>query len=83
MERLRELEIEDRFSDMPFSVSALLEVAYIRSLGKKLKIAKIVKDKSTVSFISREGKTIVKKDFGRLEDYKLVKSIAQYLEKML
>ncbi len=78
-----ELEIEDRFSDMPFSVSALLEVAYIRSLGKKLKIAKIVKDKSTVSFISREGKTIVKKDFGRLEDYKLVKSIAQYLEKML
>ena len=78
-----ELEIEDRFSDMPFSVSALLEVAYIRSLGKKLKIAKIVKDKSTVSFISREGKTIVKKDFVRLEDYKLVKSIAQYLEKML
>lgn len=78
-----ELEIEDRFSDMPsFSVSALLEVAE-KSLGKKLKIAKIVKDKSTVSFISREGKTIVKKDFGRLEDYKLVKSIAQYLEKML
>ncbi|WP_028829419.1 transcription-repair coupling factor [Proteocatella sphenisci] len=78
-----EIEIEDRFSDMPFSVSALIEVAYIRSLGKKLKIAKIVKDKNTISFISREGKIIVKKDFGKLQDYKLVKSIAQYLEKMV
>jgi len=78
-----EIEIEDRFSDMPFSVSALIEVAYIRSLGKKLKISKMVKDKNTISFISREGKTIVKKDFGKLEDYKLVKSIAQYLEKMV
>lgn len=78
-----ELEIEDRFSDMPFSVSALIEVAYIRSLGKKLRIGKITKEKNMVSFLSREGKVIVKKDFGKLEDYKLVKSIAQYLQKMV
>lgn len=78
-----EIEIEDRFSDMPESVSLLVEVAYIKSLGKKLKIAKIAKDKNMISFISKEGKIIVKKDFGKIEDYKLVKSIAQYLEKML
>lgn len=78
-----ELEIEDRFSDMPFSVSALIEVAYIRSLGKKLRIGKITKEKNMVSFLSREGKVIVKKDFGKLEDYKLVKSIAHYLQKMV
>lgn len=78
-----EVEIEDRFSDMPESVSLLIEVAYIKTLGKKLRIAKITKEKSIVSFVSREGKIIVKKDFGKSEDYKLVKSIAQYLEKML
>ncbi len=78
-----EIEIEDRFSDMPISVSLLIEVAYIKTLGKKLKIAKISKEKNVISFISREGKIIVKKDFGKVEDYKLVKSIAQYLEKML
>ncbi len=78
-----EIEIEDRFSDMPISVSLLVDVAYIKSLGKKLKIAKIVKEKNVITFISREGKVIVKKDFGKVEDYKLVKSIAQYLEKML
>ena len=78
-----EIEIEDRFSDMPISVSLLIEVAYIKSLGKKLKIAKIIKEKNIVSFISKEGKIIVKKDFGKIEDYKLLKSIAQYLEKML
>ncbi|MGL5255416.1 MAG: transcription-repair coupling factor [Proteocatella sp.] len=78
-----EIEIEDRFSDMPESVSLLVEVAYIKSLGKKLKIAKIAKEKNMISFISKEGKIIVKKDFGKIEDYKLVKSIAQYLEKML
>lgn len=78
-----EVEIEDRFSDMPESVSLLIEVAYIKTLGKKLRIAKITKEKSTISFVSKEGKIIVKKDFGKSEDYKLVKSIAQYLEKML
>lgn len=78
-----EVEIEDRFSDMPESVSLLIEVAYIKTLGKKLRIAKITKEKSIVSFVSKEGKIIVKKDFGKSEDYKLVKSIAQYLEKML
>lgn len=78
-----ELEIEDRFSDMPFSVAALIEVSYIRALGKKLKIGKITMEKNMVSFFSREGKLIVKKDFGKLEDYKLVKKIVQYLEKMV
>ena len=78
-----EVEIEDRFSDMPESVSLLIEVAYIKTLGKKLRIAKITKEKNIISFISKEGKIIVKKDFGKLEDYKLLKSIAQYLEKML
>lgn len=78
-----EYEIEDRFSDMPFSVSALVEVSYLRALGKKLKIGKIIENKGVVSFFSREGKLVVKKDFEKLQDYKLIKSVAQYLEKML
>lgn len=78
-----EEEIEDRFSDIPFSVYTLTEAAYVRALGKKLKISKISKTAKAVNFYDQAGKLIVKKDFGALEDYKLVKSIANYLEGML
>lgn len=78
-----EEEIEDRFSDIPFSVYALTEVAYIKSLGKKLKIGRIAQHRNMINFYSPEDKLIVKKDFGQAEDYKLLKNIASYLEKMV
>ena len=78
-----EEEIEDRFSDIPFSVYTLTEAAYVRALGKKLKISKISKTTKAVNFYDQAGKLIVKKDFGALEDYKLIKNIANYLEGML
>lgn len=78
-----EEEIEDRFSDIPFSVYTLTEAAYIRSLGRKLKIGRIAQMAHSVNFYDPAGKLIVKKDFGRLEDYKLLTSIAKYLEAMV
>ncbi len=78
-----EEEMEDRFSDIPYSVYALTEVAYIRSLAKKLKIGRISKVDRSVNFYSAAGQLIVKKDFGRQEEYKLLKSVAKYLEKMI
>lgn len=78
-----EEEIEDRFSDIPFSVYTLTEAAYIRALGKKLKLGKIAKTPRGVNFFDLEGKLIVQKSFGNQEDYKLLKSIANYLEEMV
>ena len=34
-------ELEDRFSDIPKSVETLLNIAYIKTLCKKLKIEKV------------------------------------------
>ena len=78
-----EEEIEDRFSDIPFSVYTLTEAAYIKALGKKMKIGKISHAKRGVNFYAPDGRMIVQKSFGPLEDYKLLKSIANYLEGML
>lgn len=78
-----EEEIEDRFSDIPFSVYTLTEAAYIRALGRKLKIGKISQNNRGINFYSPDGRLIVQKNFGRLEDYKLLKNIANYLEGML
>ena len=78
-----EEEIEDRFSDIPFSVYTLTEAAYIKALGKKMKIGKISHTKRGVNFYAPDGRMIVQKSFGSLEDYKLLKNIANYLEGML
>ncbi len=78
-----EEEIEDRFSDIPFSVYTLTEAAYIKALGRRLKIGKISTTSRGVNFYSPDGRLIVQKNFGKVEDYKLLKSIAKYLEGML
>lgn len=78
-----EEEMEDRFSDIPFTVYALTDVAYLRSLGKKLKIGRICQKGKNIEFYSISGSLIVKKDFGKVNEYKLLKSIANYLEKMV
>lgn len=78
-----EEEMEDRFSDIPYSVYALTEVAYIKSLGKKLKIGRISQVNRSINFYSASGTLIVKKDFGIQNEYKLLKNIANYLEKMV
>ncbi|MDO5095618.1 MAG: transcription-repair coupling factor [Peptostreptococcaceae bacterium] len=78
-----EEEMEDRFSDIPYSVYALTDVAYIRALGKKLKIGRISKTTRGVNFYSQKGQLIVQKDFQEKSEYKLLKKIANYLEKMV
>ncbi|MDO5062636.1 MAG: transcription-repair coupling factor [Peptostreptococcaceae bacterium] len=78
-----EEEMEDRFSDIPYSVYALTDVAYIRALGKKLRIGKISQIDGKILFYSTSGTLIVKKDFGKQNEYKLLKNIANYLEKMV
>ncbi len=78
-----EEEMEDRFSDIPYSVYALTDVAYIRALGKKLRIGRISKTTRGVNFYSQKGQLIVQKDFQEKSEYKLLKKIANYLEKMV
>lgn len=78
-----EEEMEDRFSDIPYSVYALTDVAYIRALGKKLKIGRISKTTRGVNFYSQKGQLIAQKDFQEKSEYKLLKKIANYLEKMV
>ena len=79
-----EEEMEDRFSDIPFSVYALTEVSYIRALGKRLKIGRISKTPRGINFYSPKGELIVQKSFPREDnEYKLLKNIASYLEGML
>ncbi len=79
-----EEEIEDRFSDIPFSVYALTEVSYIRALGKKLKIGRISKTMRGINFYSPKGDLIVQKNFAQSDnEYKLLKNIATFLESMV
>ena len=50
-----EEELEDRFSDLPKSVTTLLQIAYIKTLCKKMKIEKVrqVKDEIILAPITR------------------------------
>jgi len=63
-------ELEDRFSDIPFSVTNLMNIAYIRSLGKKLGIEEI-KDAKDEILIKFEGKTRIDENIikGLLKTY--------------
>lgn len=78
-----EEEMEDRFSDIPEPVYALTDVAYIRSLGRKLKIGRIQKNNRGINFYAPSGQLIVQKRFDEASEYKLLKKIAKYLEKMV
>ena len=48
-------ELEDRFSDIPQSVQNLMDISYIRSIGKKLGILEIKERKEEI-IITFEGK---------------------------
>ena len=45
-------ELEDRFSDIPKSVEALLKIAYIKTLCKKLKIEKVRQIKDEIFIVN-------------------------------
>lgn len=63
-------ELEDRFSTIPSSVYNLMNISYIRSIGKKLGIEEIKERKNEVLFIfesqSRINEKVIK---GLLRDY--------------
>ncbi len=56
-----EEELEDRFSDIPISVYNLMNISYIRSLGKKLDIEEI-KEVSNEVIFQFEDKNSLKED---------------------
>lgn len=71
-------ELEDRFSDIPKPVETLLNIAYIKSMCKKLKIEKVrqVKNEIILSPLTRYK---TKETIGN----KIVKELEELLEKML
>lgn len=78
-----EEEIEDRFSDIPMPTRNLLMIAYIKAMASKLGIVKINQEKNIIHFMGSEKKHSVKKDFKQDVDYKLMTSIAEFLELMV
>lgn len=78
-----EEEIEDRFSDIPMPTRNLLMIAYIKAMASRLGILKINQSKNIIHFITSEKKHSVHKDFKQVTDYKLVTSIADFLELMV
>lgn len=56
-----EEELEDRFSDIPVSVTNLMKVSYIRSLGKKLGIEEIKENDNEVLMIFEKDTVFDKK----------------------
>lgn len=78
-----EEEIEDRFSDIPMPTRNLLMIAYIKAMASKLGILKINQSKNIIHFITSEKQHSVRKDFKQTVDYKLVTSIADFLELMV
>ncbi|MEY8000852.1 transcription-repair coupling factor [Clostridium sp. Mt-5] len=63
-------ELEDRFSDIPTSVQNLMDIAYIRSIGKELGIEEIKESKGEIAFIF-ESENRVNKNImhGLLKNY--------------
>ncbi|MPM13827.1 Transcription-repair-coupling factor [bioreactor metagenome] len=71
-------ELEDRFSDIPKPVETLLNIAYIKSMCKKLKIEKVRQNKDEI-ILSPLTRYKTKETIG----YKIVKELEELLEKML
>ena len=71
-------EIEDRFSDIPRPVETLLNIAYIKSMCKKLKIEKVRQVKNEI-ILAPLTKYKTKETLG----HKIVKELEELLEKML
>ncbi|MCT4509469.1 MAG: transcription-repair coupling factor [Tepidibacter sp.] len=73
-----EEEIEDRFSDIPNPLRNLIMIAYIKALGKQLKVEAIKQLKDTVYL-----KPYYKFKPKEKNHYKLITEIANVLEKMI
>ncbi|WP_072726464.1 transcription-repair coupling factor [Tepidibacter thalassicus] len=73
-----EEEIEDRFSEIPIPLKTLIMIAYIKALGKKLKVKTIKQIKDKIYLEPHYRFTTKEKNH-----YKLVTEIANVLEKML
>ncbi len=73
-----EEEIEDRFSDIPVPLRTLIMIAYIKALGKELRVESIKQIKDTVHL-----KPYYKFKPKEKNHYKLVTEIANVLEKMI
>ncbi|WFD10492.1 transcription-repair coupling factor [Tepidibacter hydrothermalis] len=73
-----EEEIEDRFSDIPTPLRTLIMIAYIKALGKQLKVESVKHLKDTVYL-----KPYYKFKPKEKNHYKLVTEIANVLEKMI
>ena len=71
-------ELEDRFSDMPKPVETLLNIAYIKSLCKKLKIEKVRQLKNEIIL-----EPLTKYKTKEMLGHKIVKELEELLEKML
>ncbi len=70
-------ELEDRFSDIPKPVETLLDIAYIKSICKKLKIQRVRQVKNEV-ILAPLTRYKTKETSG----YKIVKELEELLEKM-
>lgn len=70
-------ELEDRFSDIPRPVETLLNIAYIKSMCKKLKIEKVRQLKNEI-ILAPLTKYKTKETLG----HKIVKELEELLEKM-
>lgn len=73
-------ELCDRFGEIPISVVTLLDVSYLRALGKKGKVTKIYQKNFMVYFVGKDNKLITKKAFPQKDSSKLVKNIIDFLE---
>ena len=71
-------ELEDRFSDIPKPVETLLNIAYIKSICKKLKIEKVKQNKNEI-ILEPLTRYKTKETLG----HKVVKELEELLEKML
>ena len=71
-------ELEDRFSDIPKPVETLLNIAYIKSICKKLKIEKVKQNKNEIIL-----EPLTRYKTKEILGHKVVKELEELLEKML
>ena len=71
-------ELEDRFSDIPKPVETLLNIAYIKSICKKLKIEKVRQNKNEIIL-----EPLTRYKTKEILGHKVVKELEELLEKML
>lgn len=70
-------ELIDRFSDVPKSVLTLLNISYIKSMCKKLKIEKVTQNKNEISLVP-----LTRYKTKQKVGHKIVNELVDLLEKM-